>query len=69
MSGFRLVLAGKTALEARIQLCRVAEKSIDMQYYLWNRDRAGGELAAELKRAADRGVRVRVLLDDIFEAE
>ncbi|MEM6575282.1 MAG: phospholipase D family protein [Pseudomonadota bacterium] len=68
LSGFLLLLDGAKALDARVQLCRVAEQSIDLQYYLWNRDRAGRELAAELVRAADRGVRVRILLDDIFEA-
>jgi putative cardiolipin synthase len=43
----------------------LAEKSIDLQYYIWEPDTTGRILAERLVRAADRGVRVRVLLDDI----
>jgi putative cardiolipin synthase len=42
-----------------------AVRSIDVQYYIWHDDLTGRVLAAELMRAAERGVRVRVLVDDI----
>ena len=43
----------------------LAERSLDVQYYLWHNDLTGRTLAGELLRAADRGVRVRVLIDDV----
>ena len=42
----------------------IAEKTIDLQYYIWERDTTGRILALRLIEAADRGVRVRMLLDD-----
>jgi putative cardiolipin synthase len=42
-----------------------AERTLDVQYYIWHGDFTGRLLAAELMRAAERGVRVRVLIDDI----
>ncbi len=45
-------------------LARAAQRSIDAQYYIWHDDLTGGLLFDELRRAADRGVRVRLLLDD-----
>lgn len=53
------------ALTARIALIDAARSSIDAQYYLWMHDTAGRLLMQRLLAAADRGVRVRVLLDDI----
>jgi putative cardiolipin synthase len=53
------------AMVARVFLAASAEKSLDLQYYIWHDDLTGRELAAALLRAADRGVRVRVLLDDL----
>jgi putative cardiolipin synthase len=53
------------ALTARIALIDAARASIDAQYYLWFHDTAGRLLMQRLLAAADRGVRVRVLLDDI----
>ncbi len=52
------------ALAARILLLRAAGRSIDLQYYIWRGDFSGRLLLEELWRAADRGVRVRLLLDD-----
>jgi phosphatidylserine/phosphatidylglycerophosphate/cardiolipin synthase-like enzyme len=65
-SGFRLLAEGDDALEARIALIRRAEKSIDVQYYLIANDRTGRQFLAELSAAAARGVRVRVLVDDLY---
>jgi putative cardiolipin synthase len=54
------------ALGARLYLIEKAEQSIDAQYFLMKDDHAGHILASALFAAADRGVRVRFLLDDIF---
>jgi len=55
---------GADAFEARIVLADAAVSSIDAQYYIWRDDLTGYLLLDALRRAADRGVRVRVLLDD-----
>jgi len=65
-SGFRLLSDGVAAFTARVALLRAAERSADLQYYFWRDDRLGRLLAAEALRAADRGVRVRILLDDVY---
>src|SRR5690606_10583030 len=52
------------AFAARVLLARGAERSLDVQYYIWRQDLTGTMLFRELERAADRGVRVRLLLDD-----
>ena len=52
------------AFAARVVLASVAEKSIDAQYYIWNGDQVGYLMLESLWRAAERGVRVRLLLDD-----
>lgn len=53
------------AFDARAQTARAAERSIDIQYYLWHHDITGRLLQNELYAAAERGVRVRLLLDDM----
>ena len=50
----------------RLRLAETAEKSLDLQYFLMKNDTAGAVMANALLKAADRGVRVRFLLDDIF---
>ena len=65
-SGFYPLGAGFDALTARLALMDLAEISIDAQYFLMKNDRAGRIFAAKMLEAADRGVRVRFLLDDIF---
>ncbi len=52
------------AFAARALLAGAAERSLDAQYYLWHDDRTGSFLLETLRQAADRGVRVRLLLDD-----
>ena len=64
-SGFAMIRHGRTAFTARIALTALAEKSLDVQYYIWEADATGRILADRLIEAADRGVRVRVLVDDI----
>jgi putative cardiolipin synthase len=53
------------AFAARVLLASVAEKSLDIQYYIWHGDQTGSLLFEAVRRAADRGARVRILLDDI----
>jgi putative cardiolipin synthase len=49
-------------------LAEVAQRSLDIQYYIWHEDTTGKVLAASVLHAAERGVRVRLLLDDIGTA-
>ena len=65
-SGFYPLSRGMDALGARLSLMDQAERSIDAQYFLMKSDDAGLVFAGNLLEAADRGVRVRFLLDDIF---
>ena len=64
-SGFAIIRYGRPAFTARIALTELAEMSLDLQYYIWETDATGRILAERLIRAADRGVRVRLLIDDI----
>jgi len=64
-SGFTIVRYGRPAFTARIALTELAERSLDLQYYIWEADATGRILAERLIQAADRGVRVRLLVDDI----
>jgi putative cardiolipin synthase len=64
-SGFRPLKSGVDALLARIVLADAAQRSLDVQYYIWHDDLTGRIFANALLRAADRGVRVRILLDDV----
>jgi putative cardiolipin synthase len=66
LSGFRFLPTGNYAFNARIELARRAEKSLDVQYYLLQNDAIGLRLLRELRDAAARGVRVRVLVDDLY---
>lgn len=65
LSGFHELATGEGALAARLALADAAQRSLDVQYFIWNRDMAGRVLLERLFRAADRGVRVRLLLDDL----
>ncbi|MGZ5131698.1 MAG: phospholipase D-like domain-containing protein [Caldimonas sp.] len=68
LSGFRLLPEGETAFDARIALARRAQKSLDVQYYLIQNDDLGWQFLRELRDAALRGVRVRLLVDDLYTA-
>ena len=65
-TGVHLLGQGRDAFVARAVLSELAEKSIDVQYYMYHQDTVGGLLTYELLKAADRGVRVRLLIDDIY---
>jgi cardiolipin synthase C len=64
MTGVFPLSRGHEAFAARRRLARLAARSIDVQYYIWRDDLTGGLLLGELLAAADRGVRVRMLIDD-----
>lgn len=64
-SGFRLLESSTDALMSRIWLIDHAHHSIDLQYFIFENDATGRLVAQHLLTAADRGVRVRLLLDDI----
>lgn len=64
LSGIHSLLGGRDAFAARVLLARAAERSLDIQYYIWRNDLTGVLMLDELRSAALRGVRVRLLLDD-----
>jgi putative cardiolipin synthase len=64
-SGFKLLDSNEDGLQWRLALIDSARHSIDVQYYLWYGDDAGRILAKRLLDAADRGVKVRMLVDDL----
>jgi putative cardiolipin synthase len=66
LSGFRLMPLGLFSLDTRVQLARRAEVSLDVQYYHFENDETGRWLLRALRDAAERGVRVRLLIDDLY---
>ena len=64
LSGIFPLAGAKESFAARVLLIRAAQRSIDVQYYIWLNDISGSILLDEIRQAADRGVRVRLLLDD-----
>lgn len=64
LNGVYPLVDGHDAFAARLALARAAERTLDVQYYIWHHDTAGYLLAQALRDAADRGVQVRLLLDD-----
>lgn len=68
LSGIYPLGRGMDALGMRLALAEMAEKSLDLQYFLMKEDTAGAVFTNALLKAADRGVRVRFLLDDVFTA-
>jgi putative cardiolipin synthase len=65
LSGVYPLPQGMDAFAARMALARAAERTLDVQYYIWHGDDSGKLLANELLKAADRGAHVRLLIDDI----
>lgn len=63
------MLQSGRALMARLAMADLAEKTLDAQYYIWDADTTGRIMADRLIKAADRGVRVRVLVDDHYQSE
>ena len=65
-SGAYVLDKGEEALLARAWLADHAQRSIDVQYFIWSTDNIGILAAEALLRAADRGVRVRIIVDDML---
>jgi putative cardiolipin synthase len=65
LSGFDLITSGRTAFEARYVFAHLAQRTIDAQYFIWADDATGRNMLLALLDAAARGVRVRLLLDDL----
>jgi cardiolipin synthase C len=63
-SGFRILSVGVDGFLTRVQMIDAAERTLDVQYFIFRGDETGRLITAALLRAADRGVRVRVLIDD-----
>ena len=68
LSGVHLVASGEEALADLIGLADHAERTLDVQYYIFEQDTSARLLLQHLRLAADRGVRVRLLIDDLNTA-
>ncbi|RZI85220.1 MAG: phospholipase D family protein [Rubrivivax sp.] len=68
VSGFRLLSSGEDALGSLAALADNAQRTLDLQYYLIRSDESSRALMRRVRAAADRGVRVRLLLDDLNTA-
>lgn len=64
LSGFRLLNNGSSALVTRGVMADLAERTLDLQYYIYDEDDVGAFIADRVIAAANRGVRVRMILDD-----
>lgn len=64
LTGYYVLFDPIEALAARLRLIDKAEKTLDLQYYIWDNDKVGAVALHALIRAADRGVKVRLLIDD-----
>jgi putative cardiolipin synthase len=65
LSGIRLLSSGEEALDSLVALADHAERTLDIQYYIIRQDESARALLQHVRDAADRGVRVRVLVDDL----
>lgn len=65
LSGYYPIATGANAFAARSILSDLASQTIDIQYYIWHNDEAGQLMLKDLWEAAERGVKVRLLLDDM----
>lgn len=65
-SGFFKLFRNDDAMRVRLLLADMAEETLDMQYFIWKGDISGNLLLDRVIKAADRGVRVRILVDDIY---
>lgn len=68
-SGFRPLPLANFAMDARLALVQQAQKTLDVQYYLLQSDVTGHKLIRAIRDAAARGVRVRLLVDDLYTAD
>jgi putative cardiolipin synthase len=63
-SAYRIISVGVDGLLLRAQMIAAAERTLDLQYYIYRGDETGRLLSSALLHAADRGVRIRILVDD-----
>lgn len=63
-SGFRIIPVGADGFVIRMQMINASERTLDLQYFIFRGDKTGRLLTDAVLHAADRGVRVRVLIDD-----
>ena len=68
LSGVRMIRDPREAFLFRFGFAAQAQHTLDMQYYLWKSDSTGRLLLYQAIRAADRGVKVRLLIDDIYHS-
>lgn len=66
LTGFRLLPSGDFSLHARLEMARLAQRSLDLQYYQVQDDQVGRTVLRSVRDAALRGVRVRLLIDDLY---
>lgn len=64
LTGYHILYEPMEAISARLQLIDKAEKTLDLQYYIWDNDTIGSLALYKIIQAADRGVKVRLLMDD-----
>jgi phosphatidylserine/phosphatidylglycerophosphate/cardiolipin synthase-like enzyme len=69
LSGFSLLSHGREAFIVRLALADLAERSLDMQYYMWDGDTTGRIVVDHVMRAAVRGVRVRLLGRSLLQGQ
>jgi len=69
LSAFRPLPQSAFSMDARLSLVRAAQRTVDVQYYLLQNDVTGHTLIRALRDAAARGVRVRLLVDDLYTAD
>jgi putative cardiolipin synthase len=65
LSGIRVLSSGDEALDSLVALADHAERTLDIQYYIIRQDESARALLQHVRSAADRGVRVRLLVDDL----
>jgi len=68
-SGFEMLPDGREAFLARLSAIEAAQRTLDLQYYIWSDDVVGTTVADRLLAAADRGVKVRLLLDSASDTQ
>lgn len=64
LTGYHLLFDPLEAIAARLNLINKAQKTLDIQYYIWDNDKIGALALYDIIQAADRGVKVRILIDD-----
>ena len=68
LSGIRLISSGEEAFDSLIALADHAERTLDLQYYIIDQDESSRIILEHVRMAAERGVRVRILVDDLNTA-